>query len=178
MNYRLFKIIVVGDGGVGKTTILHRYIEKEFLEDTKMTIGTNFFVKDIEFPDQDLSVKLQIWDLGGQSHFSAIRQNFYSGTKGVIYTFDLVRRYTFNNLLDWKKEVENVIGQGSPCVLVGNKVDLITNENLSVSDSDIRLLQKELSFTKYIQTSAKENIGIYEAFQYLAQEIVSRYQKK
>ena len=178
MHRFLFKILIVGDGGVGKTTILFRYVDGRFLEDTKMTVGTNFFIKDIDLPKFNAQVKFQIWDLGGQEHFAAIRQNFYAGAKGVIYVFDLTRRYSFNNLLEWRDEVEAVIGKEIPSILIGNKLDLISNDSLDISQDELTVMKEELHYSKYFKTSAKNNFGIEEAFHKMGSIIFQRYQQK
>lgn len=174
----LFKILIVGDGGVGKTTILYRYVDGRFLEDTKMTVGTNFFIKDIDLPKENAQVKFQIWDLGGQEHFAAIRQNFYAGAKGVIYVFDLSRRYSFNNLLEWRDEVETVIGKEIPSILIGNKLDLIPDDSLIISPDELTVMKEELHFSNYFKTSAKENLGIHDAFHQMGSIIYQKFHQK
>ena len=167
----LYKICIVGDGGVGKTTILHQYIDGKFVEDTQMTIGTNFFIKEIILKEFDVSIRLQIWDLGGQAHFAAIRRNFYNGASGIIYTFDLTRYKTFNNLIEWKNEVNNGLTEDFSSVLVGNKLDLINKEDLVVTFEDVLLMKEQLSVSEYFETSAKNNIRIDNAFRRLAIDI-------
>ena len=168
----MYKVCIVGDGAVGKTTILHRYVDGKFSEDTMMTIGTNFFLKDIILHESKTACKLQIWDLGGQSHFAAVRPNFYLGARGIIYTFDLTRRSTLNNLLDWKDEITKVIGNGFPSVIIGNKLDLIeSEEDRIIAAEDASIIQKHLSASSYFETSAKSNVGIDRAFRKLAFEV-------
>lgn len=175
MKLKLFKICIVGDGGVGKTTILHRYIDGRFYQDTLMTIGTNFFMKEIKLEGEDISVRLQIWDLGGQEHFAPIRPSFYAGASGVIYTFDLSRLQTLFNLKHWKEEVSRGIFKQVPTILIGNKLDLV-DKGPNVSDiEEMRLL---LNTDYYIETSAKTNIGIEKAFHQLARSIVNDFKSK
>jgi small GTP-binding protein len=138
----MYKICIVGDGGVGKTTILHQYVDRKFVEDTQLTIGTNFFIKDIILKEFDVSIKLQIWDLGGQDYFASVRRNFYNGARGIIYTFDLTRLNTFNNLLDWENEVNNGVTEEFSMVLVGNKLDLINKEDREINLEDVLLTPK------------------------------------
>lgn len=169
IKHRLYKICVVGDGGVGKTTILHQLVDKMFVENIQMTIGTNFFIKDIILKEFDTSLKLQLWDLGGQERFSIVRPDFYLGAKGIVYVFDLVDKTTFENLPNWKREVEKTVKK-VPSILVGNKLDLVS-ENREIGIEDILLMKQELSVLNYFETSAKDNIGISNAFRMLSIKI-------
>jgi small GTP-binding protein len=177
LKNKLYKICIIGDGAVGKTTILHRYIEGEFLENTKMTIGTNFYIKDLVFKDLNANIKLQIWDLSGQTHFSSVRPGFYKGAKGIIYAFDLTRMSTFKNLIKWQEEVEKALDKNPPSVLIGNKLDLIEKKG-GISPTDIKEINNQLDYLAYFKTSAKDNIGIQKAFEQLARKIFNYYQEK
>lgn len=168
---KLYKICIVGDGAVGKTTILHRYVDHKFTEDTMMTIGTNFFIKDIILKEFDSTIRLQVWDLGGQEHFSTIRPSFYAGAKGIIYTFDLTRSTTFYNLSNWKEEIESAIEGKISKILIGNKLDLVDEKDRIIHLEDILYMKKELELTEYFETSAKTNSGIDNAFRRLAIDI-------
>jgi small GTP-binding protein len=168
---RLYKICIVGDGAVGKTTILHQYVDDKFVEDTKVTIGTNLFIKRITLPNKNVQITLQIWDLGGQERFFAVRPNFYAGAHGIIYTFDLTRRFSLMNLTKWKEEIERVIKQ-KPSILIGNKLDLVDGDmNRPILKDEGLETKEELCASCYIETSAKENIGIDKVFLRIAQEI-------
>ena len=175
-HYYLFKVCIIGDGAVGKTTIMHQYVDNKFVADTMMTIGTNFFIKGIELEKHNTFVRLQIWDLGGQDHFAAVRPSFYSGAKGIIYVFDLTRKITFGNLLNWKKEVERSTPEEIPCVLLGNKSDLIEDEQYSVmTPEEISEMKDQLHFSSYFETSAKENLGIHKTFMNLTEMFYLTY---
>ena len=93
----LFKIPLVGDGGVGKTSFALRYINKKFFSDYKMTIGVDFHVKLLTLPD-GTNVKLQLWDTGGQERFTSIRSIYYRGSSGFVILFDVTNRASFENL--------------------------------------------------------------------------------
>jgi small GTP-binding protein len=141
---------------VGKTSLVLRYCENSFKENYIMTIGSNFSTKSVELEQYpNYSVKLQIWDLAGQKHFSFVRPPFYRGATAIIYVFDLTRRSSFANLMEWKNEVEKVIGQGKPTALVGNKIDLANQGNREVSEQDGLALKQELNSISYYETSAK-----------------------
>ena len=167
----MYKICIVGDGGVGKTTILHQYVDGKFIEDTQLTIGTNIFLKNITLKEFDINIKLQIWDLGGQAFFATIRRNFYGGARGIIYTFDLTRKSSFTNLTEWRNEIKEGLEEEFFSVLIGNKLDLINEEDRLINLEDILFIKKELSVSEYFETSAKNNTGIDNTFRRLAIDI-------
>ena len=169
----IYKICVVGDGGVGKTSMVLRYCEDTFKDNYIMTIGSNFSTKTVELPEHpQFIVKLQLWDLAGQKHFSFVRPPFYRGATGIIYTFDLTRRSSFANMQGWKEEVEKVIGPGKPCVIVGNKTDLANSGNREVGEQEGEALRSEFNAGAYYETSAKENLKISPAFKDLTLAIL------
>lgn len=160
----IYKICIVGDGGVGKTSMVLRYTEDTFKENYIMTIGSNFSTKSLELPEYpQYNIKLQIWDLAGQKHFSFVRPPFYRGATGIVYVFDLTRRNSFSNLPNWRTEVEKVV-TNRPCVLVGNKLDLANQGNREIGEQDGESLKKELGALSYFETSAKEGVRIEEVF--------------
>ena len=168
----IYKICVVGNGGVGKTSMVLRYCENSFKESYLMTIGSNFSTKTVELANHpELQIKLQLWDLAGQKHFSFVRPPFYRGATGIIYVFDLTRRSSFADLLEWRDEVEKVIGQ-KPCILVGNKLDLAREGYREVADQEGEALKGEMHVMKYVETSAKEGDSVEDVFKVLTLEIL------
>ena len=168
----IYKICVVGNGGVGKTSMVLRYCENSFKESYLMTIGSNFSTKTVELANHpQLQVKLQLWDLAGQKHFSFVRPPFYRGATGIIYVFDLTRRSSFADLIEWRDEVEKVIGQ-KPSVLVGNKLDMARDGYREVAEQDGESLKGEMHVMKYIETSAKQGDSVEEVFKLLTLEIL------
>ena len=169
----IYKIVLIGDGGVGKTSMVLRYCENSFKENYIMTIGSNFSTKQVNLADHsNISVKLQLWDLAGQKHFSFVRPPFYRGATGVIFVFDLTRRSSFANLIGWKTEVEKVIGSGKPYVLVGNKLDLADGELREVSTQDGESYKEELGAITYLESSAKEDLKVDTIFNELSLSIL------
>lgn len=143
-----------------------------------MTIGSNFSTKQVDLDEYpNYLVKLQLWDLAGQKHFSFVRPPFYRGATAVIYVFDLTRRSSFQNILDWKSEVEKVIGNGKPSVLVGNKVDLADQGNREVGERDGVSLKDEINAIAYYETSAKEDLKIEPVFRDITIAILKSTQK-
>lgn len=168
----IYKICVVGDGGVGKTSMVLRYCENAFKDNYIMTIGSNFSTKTLEFPEHpNILVKLQIWDLAGQKHFSFVRPPFYRGAGAIVYVFDLTRRSSFANLLEWREEVGKVV-QDRPCILVGNKIDLAVGDAREVGEQEGKALTEELSAFQYVETSAKENVMVEPVFKDLTLSIL------
>ena len=170
LNKYFFKICIVGDSEVGKTTILNQYLKRRFVPDAQRTIGSNFFVKYIKFPEIEHLITLQVWDLAGQPRFRWVRYAFYKGAKGIVYAFDLTRKNTLDNLLTWKEEVESKIGI-VPNILVGNKLDLITSENRLINLDDVNHIKQQVSASEYIETSAKIGTKVEEVFSKLTLEI-------
>ncbi|MFX1388987.1 MAG: GTP-binding protein [Promethearchaeota archaeon] len=174
----IYKICVVGDGGVGKTSMVLRYCENSFKENYIMTIGSNFSTKQVDLDEYpNYLVKLQLWDLAGQKHFSFVRPPFYRGSGATVYVFDLSRRSSFQNILNWKAEVEKVIGDGKPSVLVGNKLDLAEKGHREVGPGDAEALKKELNAIGYYETSAKENIKVEPVFKDVTLAILENTKK-
>ena len=168
----IYKICVVGNGGVGKTSMVLRYCENSFKESYLMTIGSNFSTKTVELANHpQLQVKLQLWDLAGQKHFSFVRPPFYRGATGIIYVFDLSRRSSFADLLEWRDEVEKVIGQ-KPSILVGNKLDIARQGHREVAEQEGEALKGEMHVMKYVETSAKEGDSVEQVFKVLTLEIL------
>ncbi len=167
---------MVGDGGVGKTSMVLRYCENSFKENYIMTIGSNFSTKQVELEEYpNYHVKLQLWDLAGQKHFSFVRPPFYRGATATIFVFDITRRSSFQNILEWKDEVEKVIGDGKPSMLVGNKIDLA--DQREVGDKEGKALRDEINAIAYIETSAKNGIDVQPVFKEITLAILKRSQK-
>jgi small GTP-binding protein len=168
----IYKVCIVGDFGVGKSTLLHQFLEKRFLSNVQSTIGSNFFVKNIKITETNSFVTLQIWDLAGQDHFKWVRRAFYIGAKGVVYVFDITRKDTFNHIFNWKKEVENTSGF-IPNVLVGNKSDLVESKIISMEESNS--LKHNIGACSFNETSAKLGTGVDNIFTQLTKEMYKKY---
>jgi len=129
----LLKIIVLGESGVGKTSLLIRYVENRFTFNTKSTIGANFLTKRMEIDDKVATC--QIWDTAGQERFQGLGTAFYRGSDGVIFVFDVTNRKSFEELEQWKKAFLIQVGQEGndnfPMIIVANKVDLADQREVS-----------------------------------------------
>ncbi|MEM3586723.1 MAG: GTP-binding protein [Candidatus Jordarchaeaceae archaeon] len=169
----VFKIVVLGDGAVGKTSLIKRWTEGSFRTDYILTIGSNFAVKSLNIEDKP--IKLQIWDLAGQPHFSDVRVLFYKGAMGAMYVFDVSHLESYNNIVRWYEELKNICGD-IPRVLLGNKVDL--DQQRKVTPRDGEELAKKLGNIPYFETSAKTGQQVNEAFQKIAQLVYEWAKKK
>ncbi len=164
-----FKLILGGDGGVGKTSMVHRFVEDSFDVDYKSTIGTSIMKKECEFDDLNTRVRFVIWDLAGQSQFKRVRKSYAANAEAGILVFDVTRKDTFDNIDLWRDETINVTKNIS-LILVGNKIDL----DRQVSTEDGEELAEKLGLT-YIETSAKTGENIDEAFRTLALQLLNKF---
>lgn len=174
MKAAFFKICIVGDFSVGKSTLLHRYLERRFVSDVQSTIGSNFFVKHLKIPNVKHLITLQIWDLAGQDHFKWVRQAFYKGAKGIIFVFDLAREGTFNHLEKWIEEVEGTIGK-VPWILVGNKLDLVNPSERVIPEQKCINFSQKMGAIAYNETSAKSGTGVDGIFYNLSVEMHKKF---
>jgi small GTP-binding protein len=163
----LFKSIVVGNGGVGKTALTLRFSKGFFTEDYKMTIGVDFHVKTISIDSNEgpIRSKLQIWDTGGQERFSSIRPMYYRGSLGALLIFDLTNSSSFDSLPGWIEEVRANVKTEIPLLLVGNKSDLV--DQRAVSLEEINKFTHDFNLY-YMETSAKTGEGVGDCFYILA----------
>jgi Ras-related protein Rab-11A len=127
----IFKVIVVGDAAVGKTSLMYRFVHGTFQKDYKMTIGVNFATKLLRL-ENGTNVKLSIWDTAGQERFHFLLPSYYDGSSGGMIVFDVTRRESFQNLPKWLDQVRGKVNN-IPLLLVGNKADL----------GDLRAVQTE-----------------------------------
>ncbi len=164
----VFKIIIAGDGGVGKTTILHRYIEGEFLYEAKMTIGTDILHKVLTLNEGPVC-SLQLWDFGGQDRFRFMLDDFVKGAAGAFLMFDLTVFKSFMNLPKWI----NLIRKDDPTLpilLLGSKYDLI--ESIMVDDEYVRQFVENNNISGYLKVSSKTGYNVNEVFESLVSTII------
>ena len=173
-----FKVVLMGDGAVGKSTLRQKFMGETFNATYVMTIGADFAVKHMRVGDVD--VKFVIWDLAGQPHFRAVRTEFYRGARGALLVYDITRRATFENVPAWMKEfIRHTKGEGVAVVLVGNKVDLREKGLEQVSQADGLEMARELREkhgipVSFIETSALTGENVDKAFFTLADEILKK----
>ena len=164
-----YKIVMLGDGAVGKTAMTTRFTQDFFEADYKRTIGADFAVKRLEIPDIDAKVTLQCWDLAGQPRFEFVRQGFYRGARGGLLLFDVTRRRTFLNVDNWKEETFKNVGREIPLVVVANKVDLA--ESRAVTTKEGEDYAKEKNFL-YVESSALTGENVEQAYIQLCRRMI------
>ena len=169
----LFKIILAGSGGCGKTTLLNRFTTGTFSQNTKMTIGVDFAVYYVDVPDKGRAT-LQIWDFGGEERFRTMLPSFCLGAGGCLLFFDLMRPHTFYELLDWIKIIKDNT-KNIPIILLGTKYDLLTSpSDLGVSVDEIVKLISTQSIQGYLNVSSKSGMNVKESFVKLTELMLSK----
>jgi small GTP-binding protein len=164
---------VIGDGAVGKTSLISQFTKSSFKEDYIKTIGAQFSVYEKEI-DGD-KVKLLFWDIAGQDDFNFLRPSFFNNSKAAIIVFSLEekeRKESFKHVPDWHQDVKKHCGD-IPVILFGNKVDLIDEKKLN--KTPINKIVEEQNFLDYCITSAKTGTGVIEAFNKIITTLYTKY---
>ncbi|MHA2036375.1 MAG: GTP-binding protein [Promethearchaeota archaeon] len=178
MSLYVFKVIIIGPGAVGKTSLLHRFVENNFSFRYKLTIGADFLSKVIEgYPNQDITCKLQIWDIGGQDRYKFLRASFFDGANGALVVFDISRWHTFKELDDWLSDLREFAGKDVPFILIGNKADLIEELGGEYDIDSAEALAKREN-TAFISTSAKTGENVEGAFLNLTHKMLKNVNTK
>ncbi|MBD3338690.1 MAG: GTP-binding protein, partial [Candidatus Lokiarchaeota archaeon] len=168
----VYKIILGGEGAVGKTSLIQRFVEGVFRTDYKATIGTSITKKQCSFEGINNTVRFVIWDLAGQPQFHRIRHNYYTNAEAGLLVFDITRRDTFEMIKKWYFEIKKDASPDIILILVGNKTDL--KDSRTVSTTEAEELAKELGVS-YIETSAITGENINDAFKMLALHLIKRF---
>ncbi|XP_071753062.2 ras-related protein Rab-32 [Centroberyx gerrardi] len=170
---KLFKVLVIGDLGVGKSSIILRYVNKRFDKAYKATIGVDFGLKTIEW-DAKTVVRLQLWDIAGQEQYKKMSRVYYKGALGALVVFDITKRSTLEAASEWKQDLDSKVcldsGSPVPAVLLANKCDMTDGKGEEASSLD--RFCEENSFLGWFETSAKDNINIDEAGAFLVKQMM------
>ncbi|CAH1111270.1 unnamed protein product [Psylliodes chrysocephalus] len=169
----LFKLLLIGDSGVGKTCILFRFSEDAFNTTFISTIGIDFKIRTIDLDGK--KIKLQIWDTAGQERFRTITTAYYRGAMGIMLVYDITNEKSFENIKNWIRNIEENASADVEKMLLGNKCEL--EEKRQVSKERGEQLAIEYGI-KFIETSAKASIRVEEAFYTLARDIKAKMEKK
>ncbi|RNF13701.1 putative rab1 small GTP-binding protein [Trypanosoma conorhini] len=188
----LFKVLIVGEGGTGKTCLIRRYVHSIFLATNKATIGVDFALKDIVHAASKRNLTLQLWDIAGQERYGQMTRVYYQAAAGALVVADITRPETLDLAVKWKQDLDSKVflgasGKPIPCILLINKLDLLPNGVLaaaaagdsnghcvSASEGGIQKTKEEMDafcrehgFEAWFVTSAKENKNVDAAFQKL-----------
>ncbi len=166
-----YKLILGGDGGVGKTSMVHRFVEESFETDYKMTIGTSIMKKECEFEGLDSKVRFVIWDLAGQTQFKKVRKSFLQNAETGILVFDVTNKESISGIEKWHEEFTDAV-PGIILILVGNKVDLKDQRVVATSEGEEMASKLGVS---YMETSALTGENITDAFKMLALQIIKKF---
>eukprot|EP00026_Physarum_polycephalum_P015723 Phypoly_transcript_16472.p1 GENE.Phypoly_transcript_16472~~Phypoly_transcript_16472.p1 ORF type:complete len:227 (+),score=27.74 Phypoly_transcript_16472:23-682(+) len=162
----IFKIVLVGDSGVGKSNLLSRFVKDTFTESTKSTIGVEFATKNIEIGPH--IIKVQIWDTAGQERYRAITPAYYRGAVGALVVYDITQQQTFAHVSGWFHDLHTHSDENIKILLVGNKSDLDSAREVGVEYASNYAQQNKVSF---LEASALNNHNVGAAFLHLITEI-------
>ncbi|EGD81061.1 small GTP binding protein RAB8 [Salpingoeca rosetta] len=169
----LFKLLLIGESGVGKTCVLFRFSDDAFNASFISTIGIDFKIRTIELDDK--KIKLQIWDTAGQERFRTITTAYYRGAMGIMIVYDITNPKSFDNVKNWIKNIEENASEDVELMLLGNKCDM--EESRAVSKEQGEKLASDYGIP-FLETSAKANINVEEAFFQLARNIKKKMDSK
>lgn len=164
----LFKLLLIGDSGVGKTCVLFRFSEDAFNATFISTIGIDFKIRTIELDGK--KIKLQIWDTAGQERFHTITTQYYRQAMGIVLVYDVTNEKTFNNITNWLRNIEENAKEDVEKIIVGNKTDLESQRRVSTEKAQKMAIEYGI---KLIETSAKSNMNIESVFTELAMQILN-----
>ena len=163
-----YKVCLLGDESVGKTSLVYRYIHNRFQNSYRQTLGTEILLKEVTISDYPQPQILQIWDIAGGDYFERYREKFYNNAYGILLVFDQTRTKTFERLDKWKKEIETVLDREPVFVVLGNKDDLASQQVIDTQQMELYAKDTQLPL---IRTSALTGINVEKAF-YLLTELM------
>ena len=169
----MFKILLLGDSGVGKSSLLLRYTKHEFNVDMRSTIGVEFALKYLKI--DNFQLKVQIWDTAGMERYRSITSAYYKGAKGVIIVYDICREKSFENVDKWIEDFKSKADEDAVILLIGNKNDLDDKREVNKEEAELKAQKNKFAF---METSAKDNNNVDKAFETLFKEIVKNYKVK
>jgi len=163
----LFKLVLIGDSGVGKSCLLLRFADDNFTDSYISTIGVDFRFRTVTIDSK--VVKLQIWDTAGQERFRTITSAYYRGADGIIMVYDVTSAESFDHVEEWLSEVDRYANENTVKLLVGNKADLV--EKREVSEETAQRFADKLNIS-FLETSAKTATNVEAAFLTMAKELI------
>ena len=169
----LFKILLIGNSNVGKSSLFLRYVDEIWKDNFVPTIGVDFKIKSIKIDNK--TIKLQIWDTAGQERFRSLLSSYFKGANGILLLYDITNVNSFKSLSNWLIEIEKNSSKNVKKILIGNKCDLNDLRKIPINKG------KEFADTynmKFIETSAKNNVNINECFNILGKELLNNIDLK
>ena len=163
----IFKVLLLGNSDVGKSSIILRYVEQTWSDIFVPTIGVDFKVKTLQINKKN--VKMQIWDTAGQERFRTVVSSYFKGSHGIFIIYDITNRESFKNLENWLGEIEKNASDKVLKILIGNKCDLEQEREIQFEEGQAFANRNGMQF---IETSAKNNTNINEAFEALAKLMI------
>ena len=170
MENLLFKVVIFGDGGVGKTTLIDRYLSGTFDENKRLTIGVEFHIKRLEI--DNFRVTLQLWDFAGEDRFRMLLPNYVRGSSGGIFMYDITRYSSLKNMDPWLECIKTR-GRDISLIMVGSKLDL--NEDRSVPTEVAKEIATQNGFFEYAECSSKTGQFVEEIFELLTRSILKHH---
>lgn len=167
------KVVVVGNGAVGKSSLIQRYCKGIFTKDYKKTIGVDFLEKQLKVNEED--IRLMLWDTAGQEEFGAITRSYYRGAQACVLAFSTTDRDSFEAIEEWRTKLEDEVPTDIPIVLIQNKIDLL--DEAVVQQDEAEELAKKLK-VRFYRTSVKEDLNVNEVFNYLAEKHLARLKQE
>ncbi|CAB3404092.1 unnamed protein product [Caenorhabditis bovis] len=167
-----FKIVLLGEGAVGKSSLVLRYCENKFKQMHVSTIQASFQKRTITV--DECKAELNIWDTAGQEKYHALGPIYYRGSNGVLLIFDITDRRSFDKVKMWMREIKTSLGDSAELMIIGNKLDLEHQRNVAKSEAE-EYAKGENAL--YMETSAMENIGISEAFEELTIKMIEHWRE-
>lgn len=155
----IFKIVIVGDSGVGKTNILLRYLKNEFDTQTKATVGVEFGTKKTRI--ENSSIKAQIWDTAGQERYRSITSAYYKGAHGALVVYDITRKSSFDSVEKWLSDLKNNGEEKMVIMVIGNKCDMETSRAVPIEEGEGKAQRNGVAF---LETSALNATNVEKAF--------------
>ncbi|XP_055605913.1 ras-related protein Rab-32 isoform X3 [Uranotaenia lowii] len=170
----LYKILVIGELGTGKTSFIKRYVHQFFTQSYRATIGVDFALKVLNW-DQNTIIRLQLWDIAGQERFGNMTRVYYKEAVGAFIVFDVTRSATFDAVIKWKNDLDAKVqlpdGKQIPCILLANKCDQ-PKQGMVTTPAKLDEYVKEHGFAGWFETSARDNINVEEAAKSLVTKIL------
>jgi len=181
-----YKLVLCGDGAVGKTALRNKFMGRGFNEVYLLTLGADFSPKAIKIVDDERNtqtLRFQIWDIAGQDTFSSVRPRYYKGAHAAILVYDITRLSTYENILDWIAEIRQFAPDVASIILIANKKDLRPEVPNSITFENGKELARTISFEEYngsmkvsfLETSAKTGENVNEAFIKIAEDTFRKY---